>query len=204
MGRDIIATGVQLAYTHNFASRNPTQALWKWTLTTQIIECITIITSCVPYLRPLLESIPSGMYVAGGTAAENILAGRSKDESYGLSNTSSSASRSNSRHKQNHRESGVKRFMPTLSFDSTPHSKSASGLPGGPRRTDGETDVQISAQGPGDERGWETESDGSQAKIIKTTVVSAAWEDTETNRRSREMRSESNAWSDEIEVQAAR
>jgi hypothetical protein len=30
----------------------------------QITQCITIITSCVPYLRPLLESLPTGMFMS--------------------------------------------------------------------------------------------------------------------------------------------
>ncbi|KAI4707233.1 hypothetical protein J4E89_008173 [Alternaria sp. Ai002NY15] len=59
---DIAATAVQMAFLHGFASPNPTKDLWTWTLLTQVIECITILTSCVPYLRPLLEHVPSGLY----------------------------------------------------------------------------------------------------------------------------------------------
>ena len=29
---------------------------------TQVVQCITIATSCVPYLRPLLKAYPSGMF----------------------------------------------------------------------------------------------------------------------------------------------
>jgi hypothetical protein len=61
----------------------------------------------------------------------------------------------------------------------TTHSNSASGLPGGPRRPDGETGVQIVAvkRTEGEDRKWETESTGSYSKILKTTVVSAEWEE---------------------------
>lgn len=29
-----------------------------------IVQCVTIITSCIPYLRKLLSSLPSGMYMS--------------------------------------------------------------------------------------------------------------------------------------------
>jgi hypothetical protein len=51
---------------------------------------------------------------------------------------------------------------------------SASGVPGGPRRTDGQVGVEISA---GEMAGWDAESMGSRVEIVKTTVVSAEWED---------------------------
>lgn len=60
--------------------------------------------------------------------------------------------------------------------ENTSHANSASGLPGGPKRTDGIVDVEITAQGANDSR-WDVESTGSQAKIVKTTVVCAEWED---------------------------
>lgn len=61
--------------------------------------------------------------------------------------------------------------------ENTSHANSASGLPGGPKRTDGNVDVEISAEGAAGEGRWEVESTGSQAKIVKTTVVCAEWED---------------------------
>ncbi|KAF2188668.1 hypothetical protein K469DRAFT_565441 [Zopfia rhizophila CBS 207.26] len=175
---DIIATGIQLAYVPAFSSQNTTRALWKWTLTTQVIECITILTSCIPYLRPFLESIPSGLYGADelrrrGTSS--IWYSKSKSEPYKLSNTSSTTGGTKSRKSQS--ESGIRRFMPTLSLGPTSHSNSASGLPGGPRRPDGETDIEITAPGPPHKGKWEIDSTGNQAKIIKTTVVSAAWKE---------------------------
>lgn len=109
---------------------------------------------------------------------------RSRTASYKLNSTTSTADRSSRIKSQG--ETGIRRFLPILSEDYTSHSNSASGLPGGPRRTDGETDVEITAKGDGGTK-WETESMGSQAKIMKTTVVSAEWEEAETKgRRSRE------------------
>lgn len=209
MHSDIIATGVQMAYLHGFSSDNPTQHLWKWTLTTQIIECITILTSCVPYLRPLLEALPSGLYGSDelrrrGTPSELGYA-RSKSGSYQLSSGHSqfksankgeklSESQLRSQGRKSQSEFKFKRFLPTLSQDRTNHANSASGLPGGPRRPDGEMDVEIVALGKaeGDDKKWEVESTGSNSKILKTTVVSAEWE--EAQRKSRDLRN------DDIEV----
>jgi hypothetical protein len=100
-----------------------------------------------------------------------------KSVSYKLSSTSTTAgdiSRSKSQG-----ETGIRRFLPILSDDYTSHSNSASGLPGGPRRPDGEHNVEISTPKHPDDRKWETESTGSQAKIMKTTVMSAEWEETQ-------------------------
>lgn len=88
----------------------------------------------------------------------------------------------------------MKRFLPMLSQDKTTHSNSASGVPGGPRRLDGRIDVEITAMKDKSEndKKWETDSIGSNSKILKTTVVSAEWE--EAQRQSRE------ATVDEIKV----
>ncbi|KAF2268656.1 hypothetical protein CC78DRAFT_540516 [Lojkania enalia] len=170
---DIIATGIQIAYVSSFSSLDPTLDLWKWTLTTQVVECITILTSCVPYLRPLLESIPSGLYGADHIRRRTICSSspsRSKSNaSYKLSSIMSTTEEKRNRKSQC--ENGMKRFRPMFSAQSTTHSNSASGLPGGPRRPDGEIDVEISASGPREEKRWDTDSTGSQAKIVKTTVV---------------------------------
>ncbi|KAF2676399.1 hypothetical protein K458DRAFT_379955 [Lentithecium fluviatile CBS 122367] len=201
---DIVATAIQITYIPAFASPNPTRTLWKWTLTAQIISCITILTSCVPYLRPLLEALPSGLYGADelrrrGTPSElGYSRDRSKIGSYKLSSGGSFAPSTVSPEKQKKSlgESGcgcgsgggggIRRWMPMLNED-TGIANSASGVPGGPRRPDGRMDVKISAAGKGAERErererWETDSTGSQVKIVKTTVVSAEWEDVEARR----------------------
>lgn len=185
--RDIVATAVQMAYIDGFSSANPTRDLWEWTLVTQIIECITILTSCVPYLRPLLESIPSGLYGSDeirrrGTPSE-VGYSRRKGGSYQLSSTDSktdcASPRSRPQSRRSRNDGGIKRFLPMLSQDRTTHSNSASGIPGGPLRLDGRIDVEITATKNRSEKDkkWETDSIGSNSKILKTTVVSAEWEE---------------------------
>lgn len=185
---DIVATSVQFAYLGGFTSDNSTHDLWKWTLVTQIVQCITILTTCVPYLRPLLESLPSGLLGSDeirrrGTPSE-LGYSRNKSGSYQLSSSHSHGKslkdeklRSASRKSQT--KYGIKRFLPLRSHERTTHSNSASGLPGGPRRPDGEMEVEIVAlrRVDGEDKRWETDSLGSHSKILKTTVVSAEWEE---------------------------
>ncbi|PSN69516.1 hypothetical protein BS50DRAFT_664532 [Corynespora cassiicola Philippines] len=204
---DIVATAIQLAYTPGFASPNPTRDLWKWSLMTQVIQCITILTSCIPYLRPLLESIPSGMYGADelrrrGTSSDSY--GRSRSgASYKLTSTNGTSTKNDSKSKSSRKlqnERCLKRYLlPMLSEDVGPttHANSASGLPGGPRRTDGVIGVEITAETgfKSSDGKWESESTGSLAKIVKTTVVSAEWEELDVSDRR-----ESRETGDEIEV----
>jgi hypothetical protein len=110
---------------------------------------------------------------------------RNKSASYKLSAHSFSSGHKTRQPKRDERAKAIRKFMPILS-STTSHSNSASGLPGGPKRPDGETGAEISAMGKetGDEARrksgtWETDSTGSQVKIVKTTVVSAAWEEVE-------------------------
>lgn len=160
---DIVATAVQLGYTDDFQSSDPTLDLWKWTLMTQVIQCITIITSCVPYLRSLLEHVPSGMYSAdelrrkGMTTAGVLGYKKSGSEWYKLSSSTSKTSQS-------------QRFIPTV-------GSTISGLPDGPKRPDGETTVEISSPRETNVKNDGQMSDtGGLAKIIKTTTMSAAWD----------------------------
>ncbi|KAH8728985.1 hypothetical protein GQ44DRAFT_674563 [Phaeosphaeriaceae sp. PMI808] len=188
---DIIATAVQFAYLYGFSSDNPTRDLWKWTLITQIIECITILTSCVPHLRPLFEALASGLYASDelrrrGTPSE-LGYSRSKSDSYKFGSSQSNVKPPNKEKKSQtgsqagkfHNDFGIKRFLPMLSQERITHSNSASGLPGGPRRPDGETGVEIVAlkRNEGEDKKWDTDSTGSHSKILKTTVVSAEWEE---------------------------
>ncbi|KAI4948088.1 hypothetical protein J4E91_006081 [Alternaria rosae] len=191
---DIVASAVQMIFLHGFTSPNPTKDLWKWTLVTQIIECITILTSCVPYLRPLLESVPSGLYGTDeirrrGTTTEHGYS-RTKSDSYQLSSVASKVGGGPRHSRKSQVESGgLKRFLPMLSHNRTTHANSASGIPGGPPRPDGEMDVEITAiyhkhgvEKQWDDKRWETASTGSLSKILKTTVVSAQWEEVDPKR----------------------
>ena len=182
-----------MAYLGGFTSLNPTRDLWEWTLVTQIIECITILTSCVPYLRPLLESVPSGLYGSDelrrrGTSSEHGYS-RSKSGSYQLSSTASKVGAGIRHSRRSQMESsGIKRFLPMLSQEKTTNADSASGVPEGPPHLNGGMGVGITAvhhryEKRWDNKRWETASTGSHSKILKTTVVGAQWEEAEVKSR---------------------
>jgi len=59
---DIVVTSVQIAHSGAFNSSNSTFDLVPWTIISQGALCTTIVTSCTPYLRPLLDTLPSGLY----------------------------------------------------------------------------------------------------------------------------------------------
>jgi hypothetical protein len=110
---------------------------------------------------------------------------RNKSASYKLSVHSFSSGHKTRQAQRDERGNAIRKFTPILS-STTSYSNSASGLPGGPKRPDGETGAEISAMGketsdePRRKSGtWETDSTGSQVRIVKTTVVSAAWEEVE-------------------------
>lgn len=87
----------------------------------------------------------------------------------------------------------MKRFLPMISQEKNTHVSSASGVPGGPRRLDGEMDVEITAvHRHGDDKRWETASTASHSQILKTTVISAEWEEADVRGH--------DGSSDEIEV----
>lgn len=57
-----MATVLQLFYlNHASHSRNPTLDFWSTAVCTQVVQSLSIITACVPYLKPFFESLESGM-----------------------------------------------------------------------------------------------------------------------------------------------
>lgn len=60
-------TAVQLYYSHVFKAVGlPSNAsllsdLWPWFMCAQVLQTVTVISACVPYLRQFLEAFPSGM-----------------------------------------------------------------------------------------------------------------------------------------------
>ncbi|RAH50649.1 uncharacterized protein BO95DRAFT_459129 [Aspergillus brunneoviolaceus CBS 621.78] len=64
---DILVSAVQLHYVHGFdPSPSLPVALYPWMLCGQVLQTVTIVAACVPYLREFLESFPSGMLKPAG------------------------------------------------------------------------------------------------------------------------------------------
>jgi hypothetical protein len=103
--RDIAAVSIQLYFAKGFGSLDPSLDLWEWILMAQITQSISIITSCVPYLRPFLESLSAGLVPSesqrqrsGGSSRYNYYNPSAKQAPYssqGQGNTSSVLSATN-------------------------------------------------------------------------------------------------------------
>ncbi|RAK78866.1 uncharacterized protein BO72DRAFT_494705 [Aspergillus fijiensis CBS 313.89] len=64
---DILVSAAQLHYVHGFdPSPSLPVALYPWMLCGQVLQTVTIVAACVPYLREFLESFPSGMLKPAG------------------------------------------------------------------------------------------------------------------------------------------
>ncbi|EDO02817.1 hypothetical protein SS1G_05294 [Sclerotinia sclerotiorum 1980 UF-70] len=71
----VAAVSCQLYYS-NEEMHDPTFDPWTTTICNQIVQCLSIVTACVPYLKPFLDSLESGMLRTddlrrrGGTTVE--------------------------------------------------------------------------------------------------------------------------------------
>lgn len=58
----IAAVAAQLATFHaSYSAANPTQSLWLPTILNQVVLSLNVLTACLPYLRPLMESLESSV-----------------------------------------------------------------------------------------------------------------------------------------------
>lgn len=54
---------LQIYYSNRFlGTSDPTFDMWQPTLITQAVQCLSIVTACVPYLKPFLDSLESGQW----------------------------------------------------------------------------------------------------------------------------------------------
>ncbi|PWY87967.1 hypothetical protein BO94DRAFT_534972 [Aspergillus sclerotioniger CBS 115572] len=59
---DIAVTSTQLHYVNAFGRAPLPLNIWEWVMCSQVLQTVTILTACVPYLREFLEAFPSGMF----------------------------------------------------------------------------------------------------------------------------------------------
>ena len=128
--------------------------LWLPTLAVQVIQNLSIITACIPYLKPFLESLETGMLGSDDHRRHRLSA------AYPDTNETVTSSESVS---LKHSLAKIFRGSPKVSKTSTPISlQIAAGSP-----------QQRVAVWAGDSNNdvspWDAESQGSQAKIIRQT-----------------------------------
>ncbi|KAE8350628.1 hypothetical protein BDV28DRAFT_35225 [Aspergillus coremiiformis] len=70
---DIIVSAIQLHYVEAFDARSSLPVdLWPWIMCSQVLQTVTIISACVPYLREFLEAFPSGMFQPAGVESSGL------------------------------------------------------------------------------------------------------------------------------------
>ena len=94
----IIATVCQMVYLNRIEpSDDLTFEVWRVTLCTQIVQCLSILTTCLVYLRPFLDSLETGFIQVGDLRRQQVSGfgyrpeegSRSpKDSKFGMSFTS--------------------------------------------------------------------------------------------------------------------
>ena len=161
---------MQLAYTSGFSTSNYPLSLWPWVLVSQVVQCVTIITSCVPYLRPLLKSLSSGLY----TSDEKSRRGLAETHRYGGTNNTTFGP-----HHLSQSTSSTKPPWPSKKKNSSVfntsdnHAQLRPSQDTQPRSSN--TPDAVDDLAPEDEITWDGESYNSQSNIIKRTDVSMTW-----------------------------
>ena len=123
--------------------------MWRVVICTQVVQCLSIISACIPYLKPFLESLESGLMRADDLRRrDNTGLYGSKGESGGSGYNSSNKSSKFGRLKR-------------------PHELSTLGS-GGNAIGFGRNDATVIAGGR-DTSDWDTDSRHSRSKIIRET-----------------------------------
>ncbi|CAI7668089.1 unnamed protein product [Penicillium palitans] len=88
----IIATIMRLVFMHNAPnSTDMTQSAFETRITTQCVLCVTLITACIPCLKPFLDAFDSGMLGVGLRKRTGGSRSDSYNNSYALASMSRGA-----------------------------------------------------------------------------------------------------------------
>lgn len=83
---------MQLAYLHRASgSEDFTYRVWPAVLCNQLVQNLGIITACVPYIKPFLESLESGMIRTDDLRRRGVTAAYGYDSSRSGSRSASSS-----------------------------------------------------------------------------------------------------------------
>lgn len=92
--RVVGAASVQLViFSRVYSNPNTTNTIWVPILLNQVTRCLSLITACIPYLKPFMESLESGVVRVEDVpdAEEYWSTNRSEASRYVLSDLSNSA-----------------------------------------------------------------------------------------------------------------
>ncbi|KAF4463710.1 hypothetical protein FALBO_9475 [Fusarium albosuccineum] len=82
-------------YKRAIESDNPMFDMWKPTVIVQIIQCMSVMATCIPYLKPFLDSLESGQMIAGDLRGASSKGSNSRSRSGGYASGHTSRPRNN-------------------------------------------------------------------------------------------------------------
>ncbi|PQE25923.1 integral membrane protein [Rutstroemia sp. NJR-2017a BBW] len=146
----IAAVAVQMYYM-NKPVHDPAFDPWPASISIQIVQCLSIVTACFPYLKPFLASLESGLMRADDLRRR----GDTTIDAYNIYNSGESGSRGTGK-----KSKGGK----FLSGTTQSHELSSIAAPDPVAHPDGTATVVT-----GDEHGWDGLSQTSESRIIRET-----------------------------------
>jgi len=143
---------LQSGFTSARANDDPTFDFWKLILMSEVVITLSLVTACIPYLKPFLEALETGMIRADGGAVS-----RGRGFGYG------------------HSQNSLKKYGNSSRISNKPSRSQLSGLRmetlpyAGEKNSDSSRQTAtVSAKGHGNDS--DNESQSSQSKIIRKTV----------------------------------
>ncbi|KAL9129042.1 MAG: hypothetical protein Q9217_002412 [Psora testacea] len=140
---------------HVLGSTDLTFDLWQVVLCTEIVQALSIITACIPYLKPFLEALDTGMIRVDAMPRSKI---------YGLSSYTLT---SHSENKKNPSSGNRSQFPPKPTKIQPLKTLPAETVYAYGANVEGQSAV-VSSDGP--QTDPDAESQSSQSRIIKKTI----------------------------------
>ncbi|KAL9118548.1 MAG: hypothetical protein Q9187_004904 [Circinaria calcarea] len=152
----IAAVAAQLAFFNRATSSNdPTFTIWPMVICAQLVQSLSIVTACIPYLKPFLQSLESGMIRSDDLRRR----GMNGTPQYGTAHSQRSVD-----HTQSKSSSKPARILQEKSLELNQISR------GYVPPFKGQNSTTVTTAGK-DGHEWDADSQTSQSKIIKQTTT---------------------------------
>ncbi|KAL8952513.1 MAG: hypothetical protein Q9222_001581 [Ikaeria aurantiellina] len=167
----VVVTVVQIYYlfSRTVGTEDLMFDLWLVALLGEVVIALSIITACIPYLKPFMEALETGMIAAGGGVVTSSQ--QQSPSAYGYYKHGSS---SDYRKYGNVSKKGSRAQLdgdPGVRMDNFGYAATAAGTERDYDRRDQQTaHTIIESKGHRGGRDSDTESQGSQSRIIRKTV----------------------------------
>lgn len=152
----IIATGLQLGFSGQaYGSADPTLDLWRSALCTQFVQNFSVVTACIPYLKPFYLGLESGMIRIDDLRRHGLIGAYG----YGDDGSAKSSTRRDPQNTVEPAKSTTSHESRTFDFRTT----------GANTRLNSNNLSAVEASSGVKVTDWDQESQTSQSRIIKQT-----------------------------------